>query len=111
MAVEVVTGAVFSGKARYVRQEIARREAAGELGLAMLDWTALFTALFPGRLDAFRDDAVSDTGAPRMAGAVFNFAAGAILTREISGYLLTNSAGAGDRAGGSLRRAAPRGRR
>ena len=91
MAVEVVTGPPFSGKARYVRQAIERREADGELGLIALDWTALFAALFPGAQTAFRDDAVSDTGAPRAAGATFDFVVGAVAARELAGYILTQS--------------------
>ena len=91
MAVEVVAGAPFSGKARYVRQEIERREAAGELGLAALDWSLIYLALFPGEQSKLRDEAVSDTGAPRAAGAVYDFAVGAIAAREIDGYVLTQS--------------------
>ena len=91
MAVEVVAGAPFSGKARYVRQEIERREAAGELGLVALDWSILYLALVPGEQSKLRDEAVSDTGAPRMAGAVFDFAVGAVAARELSGYVLTQS--------------------
>lgn len=62
MALEVVTGAPFSGKAPYVEAEIERREAAGELGLIALDWTRLYLSLFPGAQSALRDEAVSDTG-------------------------------------------------
>ena len=91
MPVEVVAGAPFSGKARYARQEIERREAAGELGLIALDWSVLYLALFPGEQSKLRDEAVSDTGAPRMAGAVFDFAVGAVAARELSGYVLTQS--------------------
>ena len=91
MAVEIVTGAPFSGKARFVREEIQRREEDGELGLVALDWTALFAALFPGAQSAFRDDAVADTGAPRLTGYVFEVTAAAIAAREIRGYVLTQS--------------------
>ena len=91
MAVEVVTGAPFSGKARYVRDEIARREAAGELGLVAVDWTALYAAMVWGAQSALRDDPVSDTGAPRFAGYVFEVAAAAVAARELSGYILTQS--------------------
>ena len=48
MAIEVVTGPPFAGKAAFVRAEIARREQAGELGLVMVDYTALYSALVPG---------------------------------------------------------------
>ena len=91
MALEVVAGAAFSGKARYVRQEIERREAAGELGLIALDWSLLYLALFPGEQSSLRDQAVSDTGAPRLAGSLFDVAVGAIAARELSGYVLTQS--------------------
>ena len=91
MAVEVVAGAPFSGKARYVRQEIERREAAGELGLIALDWSLLYLALFPGEQSSLRDEAVSDTGAPRAAGAVYDAALAVIAARELSGYVLTQS--------------------
>lgn len=91
MAVEVVAGAPFSGKARYVRQEIERREAAGELGLIALDWSLLYLALFPGEQSALRDERVSDTGAPRAAGAVYDAALAIIAARELSGYVLTQS--------------------
>ena len=91
MAVEIVTGPPFSGKARYVRQAIERREAAGELGLIALDWTAIYLALFPGAQSAFRDEAIGDSGAPRAAGAAFDFVVGAIAARELSGYIATQS--------------------
>ena len=91
MAVEVVAGAPFSGKARYVAQEIERREAAGELGLVALDWSVLFRALFPGDQTSLRDEAVSDTGGPRLAGSLFDVAVGAIAAREIDGFVLTQS--------------------
>ena len=76
--VQVVTGAPFSGKGQFVRDEIARREREGELGLVALDWTALYTALVPGVQSSFRDEAVSDTGAPRMVAYVFEIIAAAI---------------------------------
>ncbi|MCY4637547.1 MAG: hypothetical protein OXG04_24155 [Acidobacteria bacterium] len=91
MAVEVVTGPPFGGKARYVRSEIARREADGELGLFVADWTALYAALVWGAQSQFRDDEVSDTGAPRAAGAVFDAAVAVMLARELSGYITTQS--------------------
>ena len=91
MPVEVVTGAPFSGKGAFVRDEVARREADGELGLVALDWTALYGALVPGVQSSFRDDRVSDTGAPRMVGAAWAFVAGAVEARELSGYVVTQS--------------------
>ena len=91
MAVEIVTGAPFSGKAEFVRGEIERREQAGALGLVLVDYTALYAALVPGEQSQYRDPAVSDTGAPRLAGAVYDFAAGAVLARQLSGYVTTQS--------------------
>ena len=91
MAIEVVVGPPFSGKGRFVREAIERREAAGELGLIALDWTALYLALFPGAQSAFRDDAVADTGAPRLAGYTFEVIVAAIAARELAGYVLTQS--------------------
>ena len=91
MAVEVVAGSPFSGKAIYARQEIERREAAGELGLVSLDWSLLYLALFPGEQSKLRDAPVSDTGAPRLAGSLFDVAVGAIAAREIDGFVLTQS--------------------
>ena len=91
MALETVTGPPFGGKGRYVRAEIERREGEGELGLIGLDWTALYLALFPGAQSAFRDDAVGDTGAPRLAGYTYEVLIAAIAAREISGYVLTQS--------------------
>ena len=91
MAVEVVTGPPFGGKAQFAREQIARREADGELGLVMLDWTALYLAMFPGAQSAFRDEAIGETGAPRMTGYAFEVVAAAIAARELSGYVLTQS--------------------
>ena len=91
MAVEVVTSPPFGGKAKFAREQIARREADGELGLVMLDWTALYLALFPGAQSAFRDEAIGETGAPRMTGYTFEVVAAAIAARELSGYVLTQS--------------------
>jgi len=91
MAVEIVTGPPFAGKRRYVLQEIERRERAGEFGLIALDWTALYLALFAGAQSALRDERVSDTGAPRMTGALFDAAVAMVAARELSGYITTQS--------------------
>lgn len=91
MPVTVVTSPPFGGKGRYVREMIQEREAEGELGLIALDWTALFAALFPGEQSAFRDEAISDTGAPRLTGYTFEVVAAAIAARELRGYVLTQS--------------------
>ena len=89
--VVLVTGPPFSGKAQYVRDEIERREGDGELGLVLLDWTALFAALVPGIQSSYRDERVSETGSPRMVSAAFAFAAGAIAARELRGYVTSQS--------------------
>ena len=101
----VVTGAPFSGKGRFVRSEIARREQAGELGLIVVDYTALYSAFFPGVQSSFRDEAVSDSGAPRLAAHIYEAAVAAVVAREIRGYVTTNSPRAAvalaDRLGGA----------
>ena len=91
MAVEIVTGPPFSGKAEFVLGEIERRERAGELGLLAVDYTALYAALVPGEQSALRDSALTDTGAPRAVGSVYDFAAGALIVRQLSGYVTTQS--------------------
>ena len=91
MPIEVITGPPFSGKAEFARAEIARRERAGELGLVLLDYTALYSALVPGVQSSYRDDAVSDTGAPRATGAAYEWMLGTIAARELSGYITTQS--------------------
>ena len=89
--IDVVTGPPFSGKGQFVRDEIARREQGGELGLVALDWTALYFALVPGVQSAFRDDGVSDTGSPRMVSYTFEVVAAALVARELRGYVVTQS--------------------
>ena len=91
MPIVVVTGAPFSGKGQFVRDEIERRETDGELGLISIDFTAIYTAITPGEQSAFRDDAVSDTGAPRLAGYAFAVLLAALKDRELSGYVSTPS--------------------
>ena len=91
MPVDVVTGAPMSGKGRYVRSEIARREAAGELGLISVDYTALYTAAVPGVQSSLRDQAVSDSGAARFAGYLYEAAIAQVAARELSGYITTPS--------------------
>ena len=92
MAITVVTGPPFAGKGRFVRDEIERRETeGGELGLVDIDYTALFAALAPGAQSSFRDDAVSDSGAPRLVGYLYEVAVTQAAARELSGYVTTNS--------------------
>ena len=91
MAVEIVTGPPFSGKAAFVREEIAARERDGELGWVAVDFTALYAALVWGVQSSYRDDAVSDTGAPRLAGAAFEWALAAVAARQLNAYITTQS--------------------
>ena len=91
MALEVVTGAPFSGKGRYVRSEIERREADGELGLLGLSFTSLYLALFPGDQSQLRDDLLGETGAGRLTAFVYEVVVTAALARELSGYVMTQS--------------------
>ena len=85
--VAIVTGPPFSGKGQYVRSEVARREADGELGLVVIDFTALYAGLVPGRQSALRDEAVSDSGAPRFAAYLYETAAAQMAERELRGYI------------------------
>ena len=91
MAIEVVTGPPFAGKAAFVRAEIERREAAGELGLVVIDYTAIYSALVPGVQSSYRDEAVAATGAARFASAAYEWAIANIGPRELSGYITTQS--------------------
>ena len=92
MPLQIVTGSAFSGKGRFVISEIERREEAdGALGLVMVDYTRLYTALVPGVQSSFRDEAVSDTGAPRLVGYLAQGAIAQVAERELSGYVTTNS--------------------
>ena len=89
--VEVVTGAPFSGKSLYIGDEIERREARGELGLVSVDYSGLYAATVPGVESSLRDAAVAATGAPRLAGYLFEAAVAQVVLRELSGYIATNS--------------------
>ena len=89
MPIVVVTGAPFSGKGQFVRDEIERREQDGELGLVAVDFTALYSSLVPGEQSSYRDDAVSETGAPRWVGYLFAIAVVQAFDRELSGYIST----------------------
>ena len=91
MPIVVITGPPFSGKGQFTRDEIARRETDGELGLISVDFTAIYSAITPGEQSSFRDEAVADTGAPRLAGYLFAILVTAMLERELSGYVATPS--------------------
>lgn len=89
--VEIVTGPAFGGKSAFAESEIERRELSGELGLILVSYSELYRALVPGEQSQLRDTPVGDTGAPSLAGGVFDFAVGAMLARELSGYVATPS--------------------
>ena len=91
MPIVVVTGAPFSGKGQFVRDEIERREDGGELGLISIDYTALYGAIVPGVQSSFRDDEVADTGASRWAAYLYAIAVVQVLDRELTGYIATPS--------------------
>ena len=91
MPILVVTGPPFSGKGQFVRDEIARRETDGELGLVALDYTGLYTAIVPGSQSSFRDAEVADSGSPRFAAYLFAIAIAQVLDRELDGYIATPS--------------------
>ena len=91
MPLEIVTGAPFSGKDRFIAAEIERREADGELALLALNFTAMYSALAPGAASVYRDEAVSDTGVPRLAGYVLAAAIAEAGRRELHGYIAVDS--------------------
>ena len=88
---DVILGPPFSAKSQYADSEIARREAGGELGLLRLDYSRLWTGIAPGIQSSYRDEAVSDTGAPRLASYLFEVAIAQAADRELRGYILLNS--------------------
>ena len=91
MPLEIVVGAPFAGKDRWIAAEIEQREADGELALLALNYTALYAALAPGDGSVYRDDAVSDSGVPRLAGYLLAAAVGEAGRRELHGYIAVDS--------------------
>lgn len=87
----IVTGSPFSNKAAWVGAEIERREAAGEIGLIVLSFSELYSALVPGAESTYRDGRVSDSGAARFASYVQAVALRAAVDRQLSGYVVTDS--------------------
>ena len=67
------------------------REARGERGLVRLAYTELYSAVTPGAESAYRDAAVSDSGAPRLAGWLFAAAVREASERELAGYVVVDS--------------------
>lgn len=88
---DVVLGPPFSGKSQFADSEIEGREARGELGLLRLDYSRLWTGIAPGIQSSYRDEAVSDTGTPRLASYLFEIAIAQAIERELRGYILLNS--------------------
>lgn len=91
MPLQVVVGAPFSGKDRWIAAEIERRESGGELGLLALNYSAMFAAIAPGVESVYRDDAVSDSGAPRLAGYLLAASITEAARRELDGYIAVDS--------------------
>ena len=92
MALTIVTGAPFSGKSDFARSEIARREEEnGELGLILVGFTELYRSMFPGDESQLRDEAVSDSGAPRLTAYVYAAVVAQAAERELSGFITTDS--------------------
>ena len=91
MPLEVLTGSPFSGKNWWAEEQIARREAAGERGLLLLSYTGIYSAMVPGDESTYRDDSVSDSGAPRLAGWLLAGAIREAAKRELSGYVAVDS--------------------
>ena len=88
---EVVVGAPFAGKDRWVAAEIERREADGELGLLALSFTGMFSAIVPGAESVYRDEEVSDSGTPRLIGYLLATAIAEAGRRELNGYVALDS--------------------
>ena len=91
MPLAVVVGPPFSGKDRWIAGEIERREAGGEFGLLALNYSAMFSAIAPGPESVYRDDAVSASGAPRLAGYLLAAALSEASARELDGYIAVDS--------------------
>ena len=88
---QVILGVPFSGKSQFARAEVQRREAGGELGLTVIDYSALFGAVVPGTQSSYRDEAISDTGASRLVSYAFEVLIAQVAARELRGYVLLNS--------------------
>ena len=91
MALDIILGPPFSGKSQFARDQIAEREVAGELGVVAIDYSALFRAMVPGTLDQYRDDEVSETGAPSFVSYLMEVAIRRAIESQLSGYVLVNS--------------------
>ena len=61
--IQVVVGAPFAGKDRWIAAEIERRESEGEIGLLHLSYSGMYGAIVPGAESVYRDQRVTDSGA------------------------------------------------
>ena len=92
MPLEVVTvGSPFSAKNWWIEKQIERREAAGARGLLALSYTGVYSAIAPGDESVLRDQEVSDSGTPRLAGWLLAGAIREAAQRELSGYVAVDS--------------------
>ena len=91
MPLEVVVGSPFSGSGRWIAAQVEAREDAGELGVLAINYTDIFHAIAPGANSQYRDEAVSGTGVPRLAGYLYSAAVGEATTRQLSGYVAVDS--------------------
>lgn len=92
MPIEIITGPSFAGKSAFGLQEVTRREQEdGELGLILIGFSEIYRALIPGELSSYRDQAVADSGATRLAGSTYDAVIGLALARELSGFLISQS--------------------
>ena len=89
MALEIVAGPPFAGKSQYVDAEIERRAAAGVRGLLKLDFTDLYSALFPAIVDQWRD--AGTPGVPLTA-YIYQAILRQAKERELDGYVTTSRA-------------------
>lgn len=87
----VVVGSPFANKAGWIGAEIERREEAGEIGLIVLSFSDLYSALTPGAESTYRDQRASDSGAPRFASYLQAAALREAVARELDGYAVTDS--------------------
>ena len=86
---EIVAGPPFAGKSQYVDAEIERRAAAGERGLLKLDFTDLYSALFPAIVDEWRD---AGTPGVSLTAYIYQAVLRQAKERELDGYVTTSRA-------------------
>ena len=86
----VVVGSPFSGKDRWITQEIERREP-DEVGLLHLSYSGIFAAIATGTESTYRDERISDSGAARYAAFLLAVALREAHARELEGYVAVDS--------------------